>query len=133
MLIFAAPLNEKTSARYLATLSDETGAPVAGSTLQTATLSLFESNGHAVVNGWQAKNILNTNGWTFYETLQSVVIDGQTVTYNVAWQMTPADATIINDALKTEPHIAEVQLTWGSGKGLTHQFRLNVANLVTIT
>lgn len=133
-MMFVEPINERTSGRYLATLVDETGALVPGSALQSATLSLFATLTGAIVNGWTAKNILNANGWTFYESLQTTIVDGQTFTYNVAWVITPADGQVIDPALATEGHTAEVQVMWSAGaKGATHRFKLNVANLRTIT
>lgn len=134
-MLFTKALNERTSGRYVATLTDQDGALVGGATLEVATLSLFAVASGAIINGRNAVNILDpANGWTFYNTLQSTVIDGQTVTYNVGWQMTPADAAIIDDSLATEGHMAELRFVWGGGaRAKTHRFKLNVANLRTIS
>lgn len=133
-MLFTKALDEHTSGLYVATLADQDGALVGAAALETATLSLFAITSGAIINGRNAVNVLDpANGWTFYNTLQSIVIDGQTVTYNVAWQMTPADASIVDPSLATEGHMAEVRFTWGGGiKGKTHRFKLNVANFRTL-
>jgi hypothetical protein len=134
-MIFTKAINERTSGRYVATLVDQDGALVGASALSTARFSLFASVSHSIVNGRNNVDMLDpANGWTFYDSLQSAVIDGQTVTFNMAWNMAPADASILDDTLATEGHVAELQFTWAAGaKGKTHRFKLNVANFVTIS
>lgn len=132
--MFVFSINERTSGLYIATLADETGTPIVGSVIETATMSLFEANGGAIVNSWNVKDMLTSGVWTFYNALQSIVINGVTKTYNMAWLMASADAQIIANAVAVEPHIAEIKLTWGSGlKVCTHRFELDVVNFATIT
>lgn len=129
------PINKRTSGLYVGTFRDELLALVDPAILTTATLSLFAlQNGvPAYVNGWHAKDIKNVNGWTFYNTLQSIIVNGKTVTYNVAWEIAPADGQVLEPALRIEPHIAEVQLTWSGGtRGVTHAFTLPVNNMYSI-
>lgn len=133
-MLFTKALNELTSGRYVATLVDQDGALVGASSLDAATFSIIAAKTGAIVNGRDQVDMLDpANGWTFYDTLQSMVIDGQTWTYNVAWQSAPADASILDDSLATEVHVVELRLRWQSGaRGATHRFKLNVANLRTV-
>lgn len=119
--MLVVPISERTSGLYTATLKDEAGNVVPGSTLETLTLSLYESTGGAIVNGRKVQNVLNTN---------NVAIDSSG---GLTWQIQPADTEIVNNQLAVEPHIAEFQATWAGGtKGVTWKMELDVANLATI-
>jgi hypothetical protein len=123
-------VNEQSSARYTGTLKDENGTIVPASALTTLVLTLYDKVTGAVINGRNLQNVLNASGVTVYDTLQSGVDqDGNAISYNLLWAMSPADNAIVTDANATEVHIAVFQGTFGTGKALTHDLAITVRNL----
>ena len=107
---------EETSFLYHALLTEEDGFTLLpGSTLTSLVLTLYvvgAGGAQTIVNGRNAQNVLNANGVTLYDALQT---DAAGHEYNVLWEATPADTVILNDALKTEQHIALWAWTWDAG------------------
>lgn len=112
------PINERSSARYTATLTDETGAPIDGTALDTATLTLYDKLTGTAINSRTAQNVKNTNG-------VSISAQGALV-----WVLTPADNAILGSGA-IEEHVALFQVTWGGGsaKACPHAVTILVRNL----
>ncbi len=110
---------EATTARYLATLQDEAGTPIPGSSLATLTLTLYDRASGEIINGRNAQNVKNANGVTIGE-------DGALV-----WTMTPADTAILGSGTQ-EAHVALFAWTWGGGKTGRHEVTLLVTNLTKV-
>lgn len=129
---FSFPIDERESGSYLATLTDDLGAVLPGSSLLTLQLSLYVVNSAGVVvyiNDRNHENALNVNEVTVYDTLQTLS-DGRT--YNLRWRVQPADSAIIEAGLQFERHIGLFEWTWASGAG-KHEFVLVVKNLLAVT
>jgi hypothetical protein len=112
------PVNERTSARYTATLTDETGAGIDGAALDSATLTYYDALTLAVINSRSAQNVKNANGVTI-SALGALV-----------WVLAPADTAILGTAAM-EDHVALFTFTWGGGgaKACTHDVTVRVRNL----
>lgn len=113
-------VNEKTTARYTATLVDETDAVVPASSLSTLTLTLFDEAAGTIINSRNAQDVLNTNGVT-------VSAAGALV-----WTMDPADNAIVSAIKGLEAHRAMFAWTYGS-KGGKHEVRILVENLAKVS
>ena len=124
---------EQSSGVYRAIIVDESGALLPGSILSTLTLTLYavRSGGNIdYINSRNAQNVLNTNGVTVYDTLQTdTLFDSSTVQYNLKWIFTPQDTTLVRAQLQIERHIALFEWTWGSGKAGKQEMILAVKNL----
>lgn len=129
-------IQEQTSGAYRATITDEGGSMLPGSTLSTLKLTLYQvGSGGAItyINARNEQNVLNANGVTVYDALQvDTLSDGTTLSYNLKWIIAPADTTIINSALKVERHIALFEWTWPTGKAGKHEVILAVKNLTEV-
>lgn len=110
--------NEGSSALYTATLTDETGAVIDGTALDSLTLTVCNTATLAIVNSRAAQNVKNTNGVTV------------TALGALTWLMAPADMVILNPLLAYEGRTALLVATWASGtKQMTHTFTWTVRNL----
>lgn len=115
-------INEKTTARITATLRDDAGAVVPGSSLTTATLTLYDLATDTIINSRNAQDIRNANNVTIDES------------GNLSWVMGAADNPIVNSALNLETHIALFQFTWGTPtKALNTEVQLQVRNLARVS
>lgn len=121
---------EQTSARYLGTLTDETGTLVGPTILDSAALTLYDERTNAIINSRDAQDVLNANGVTIYNTLQTAS-DG--TTYNLVWLMDPADNMIVTSRLPFEAHIAVFDVRWSSTKRMVHEVRIRVENVGQIS
>lgn len=134
-MLYSKAVNERTSARYTATLRDEGGALVQAVQLTTLVLWLFDLDTGVIINnrgaaGGAGQNALNANDVAIYDTLQSGTDeDGNAITFNLLWTMKAADNPILDATNKTERHRAVLQGTWGTGKGFTHEFQVVVKNV----
>jgi hypothetical protein len=115
-------VNEKTSALYTATLKDETGALIDGTTLNSATITAYDVATGTAIGARTAQNCLNTNG----VAISSVGI--------LTWTMTPADNAIAGTAAM-EYKAATFTLGWGGAsiKSCTHEMTWVVNNLLKVT
>lgn len=111
------PVNELTTARYTASLVDETGAVVPASSLSALTLLLYDKATGTVLNGRNNQNVLNTNGVTVDEN------------GNLVWILSPPDNTIVTTTEPHEVHVAVFTGHWGAGKEVTHDIAITVRNL----
>ena len=105
---------ERTSPRYTAIIEDNDGDPVAGSSLTTLTLTLYNlSPDLAIINTRNKQNVLNAN---------NVTIDGVGA---LVWEMQQLDTLIVGTVIagQNEEHIGlfEGSHTGGS-KHFKHEF-----------
>jgi len=127
------PILEQASGVYRASITDEAGALLPGSTLATLTLTLYVIGAGGTItyiNSRDHQDVFNTNGVQVFDALQTdTFLDGSTVTYNLKWIVAPEDTTLVSDQLKVERHIALFEWTWGVGKKGKHEVVLGVKNL----
>ena len=115
-------VNEKVTAQYTADVQDHEGNAIAGSSLATLTLTLYDKDTGDIINSRNAQDVLNTNG---------VTVDGSG---NLTWIMDYDDNAIVTSTSKVEKHIALFQWTWDSGnKKGKHEVMLHVKNLTKVT
>jgi hypothetical protein len=122
-------ITEDTTPDYTAVLREKTqpngdlGAPIPGSVLDSLTLTFYQEYTRAIINGRNQQNVLQLNG-------VSVGEDGV-----LLWTMTREDTAILNDALRSEPHVAIFEYTFPGTNGTEyakHVVRFNVDNLVRV-
>ena len=117
MAVYLGEINEATTGRYTATLYDETGATIDGSTLTTLTLTLYDVKTGSFINSRNAQDVKNTNG---------VAI---TAAGALTWTIAKEDTVIVGRATR-ERHRALFVGTWESGvKKFTHAVEMDVINL----
>jgi hypothetical protein len=121
-------VNERTTARYLALVVDEHGDAIDLSAADSITLTAYDVASGAVLNARNAPNVKNDNDVSVYATAQTDTVDGETVTYNLAWDMQPADSAIVGPR-ELEQHAAMFAVTWASTKQARHEFTWLVRNL----
>lgn len=111
-------VKEKETGIYSFTLTDEAGVAVGGSTLTTATLTLYEPESGTIVNSRNAQSIINMN---------DVSIDEAGL---VTWSQRIADLTILDASRGTEVHRALFFFTWQDGlRGKPHEADFVIDNL----
>lgn len=122
-------ITEDTTPDYTAVLREKTqadgtaGDPIPGSVLDSLTLTLYQEYTRAIINSRNRQNVLQLNGVTVAE-------DG-----TLLWTMTREDTAIINDALRSEPHVALFEYTFPGANGTEyakHAVRFNVDNLTRV-
>lgn len=110
---------ERSSGRYTATLTDETGATV--STLTALVVWLRDVATGTVINSRSNQSLLNTNGGTFAAGV-------------FTWQMDPADHQLVGTSKVQELHEAVFLATWdGGAKARSWAVQWKVQNMVPIT
>lgn len=111
-------LKEKETGTYSFTLKDEAGDVVIAESLTSATLTLYEPNSGAIVNGRNAQSALNANNVT-------IGADGL-----VTWSIQLADVTILDATRGSEIHRALFFFSWAGGtKGKPHEVDLVLENV----
>jgi hypothetical protein len=111
------PVNELTSALWRATLKDQDGTAVPGSTLTDLRLTLYEKTSGTILNNRDNQNVLNQN---------QVTVDESGL---ITWQIMPADNAIVTTK-KLEIHVAVLTASWSSGtRKMVHQFEIDVTNI----
>jgi len=114
------PVNERTSAQYTATITDETGAVVPGSTLSAALLTFYDLKTKTIINSRNAQNVNQTNGVSISEAGV------------VTWVLTPADNPIVNvlSHQTQETHIGVFDFRWDAGASrVVHPFTVLVTDV----
>jgi hypothetical protein len=113
-------VNEETSARYSATLKDETGAAIGSGDVSAVELTVHDRAG-TIVNGLNATNILNANGGT---------LDAAGA---LTYTFTPADNQILICSVDTERHTVLLHFEWAAGsKAANHIFFVLVKNILKV-
>ncbi len=96
---------EKSTAVYKATLVDENGNPISGTSLTTLTLTLYNKADGSIINSRNAQDVLGKNNVT-------VGTDGV-----LTWTIQPEDNVIVapeGDVTENEQHVAEWCWTWST-------------------
>lgn len=109
-------IDEQESGSYIATVTDDLGALLPGSTLLSLQLTLYvirQDGTITFVNGRNHQNVLNVNNVTVTDVLQTLA-DGRT--YNLRWRIQPADTTLV-EVLPYERHLFLVEWSWNTGAG----------------
>lgn len=135
-LSYDIQLHEGNSARLIATLRDENGDAVAGSSLSTLTATLYRRLDGTRLNGRDNQSILNENGGAVYDTVQSLGTDpdtGDAITGNLLLALTASDL-VAATSLEAETLILEIRATWGSSpvKALAHRYRIKLIPLASV-
>jgi len=124
-------IDEEEGGSYLATILDDVGAMIPGSSLLTLVLTLYvirADGSTAIVNNRDHQNVLNQQNVTVYNTLQT--LPNATRTYNLRWKIQPEDTTL-QEALPFESHYALFEWSWDQGQG-KHEVVLTVRNLTMV-
>jgi hypothetical protein len=117
-----ATLNDGDSAVYIGTLRDEEGDAIPVTGLESLTLTVYDPTTGNIINTRNAQDVLDANNVSCYDTLQTIIIDGKTHTYNIRWLMQPAD-NVVQGANLTERRNAFFISVWSTGtKRATHPF-----------
>lgn len=112
--------NEHSIAKYTAVIKDESDVAIAAASLNTLTLTLYNSADKAIINSRNAQNVLNAN---------NVVVDSSG---NLTWTMQPADNAISGSG-EFETHVALFEYTWASStKRGSHEVTLKVRDITKI-
>ena len=109
-------IDEQESGSYIATVTDDLGALLPGSTLLSLQLTLYvirQDGTITFVNGRNHQNVLNVNNVTVTDVLQTLS-DGRT--YNLRWRIQPADTTLV-EVLPYERHLFLFEWSWNTGAG----------------
>lgn len=125
-------IKERTTPRYLATLVDEdevTMIPGSALTTLVGTLYAFVAGVPTIVNGRNKQNVLNMNGVTVYDTLQT---DAAGHTYNLLYRLSVADTTLLT-TLPFEKHTMLFEYTaYGGTLAGKHRVIFNIENLTLV-
>jgi len=116
-------LDEKTIAKYKATITDEDQAAIASSSLSTLTLTLYDVETGTIINSRNGQNILNAN---------NVIIDSDGL---LTWTIQAADNEIVGTRRRAgqyEKHVALFEYTWSS-KASKHELILEIRQLDKVT
>jgi hypothetical protein len=109
------PFREQDSAQLTMVFVDGDDVPIPGSSLTTATLTLYseDDDEYAIVNSRDHVDILGS-------------IDESGV---LTWDLASADMAIFDDELVTERHRALIEWTWGDAQRGSYEIRIVVKNL----
>lgn len=117
-------VNEKTTFLYTGTLVDENGVSLGPIDMSTLTVTLYDQDTGAIINGRNNQNALNANNFVLTANASG----------NLTWDSLPADSPIINLAKETEVHIALLQWTFATGtKAGRKEIAIRVVNLNLVT
>lgn len=118
-------VEERSTARYVVTLKDETGVVIPLSALTTLTLTLYDVYTNTVINSRNDQNVKNTNNVVYTEAGV------------LTWTLQPTDNVIVTSDVRTngyEDHIALFEYTWSSGsKAGKHELEIFVRQINKVT
>lgn len=100
---------ERSSGRLTCVLKDETGTPVPKASLISLTLTLYDQNTRAIVNGKRNANVLDQGGVTVGAT------DGL-----ITWAVSPFDTMLLTSGGANGTHVAIFTAKWGTS-GVTQR------------
>lgn len=116
---------ERVTAEITTTVTDESGDAIAGSSLTTLTLTLYNKSTGAVINSVSETNILNTG--------RGSVSEAGVLTLTLE----PEDMQVVDSELKAgniEHHVALIVWTWDSGGKRGHdELIIPVRNSLKVT
>jgi len=118
-------VDEGTSAKYTAGITDESEEYIALSDLTAITLTLYDYATGTIINSREDQDVKNTN---------DVVIS---ITGLLTWTMKPADNIIVTAAMHKnayEKHVALFEYTWDSGTNAgKHELEFEVRQINKVT
>jgi hypothetical protein len=120
----SSPIPESSSFTIAFTVQDEDGTAVAGSALDTCTLTLYNDRAGEVINSRTAVDILGANGGAITEAGAGT------------WQAVELDSPIEQGTLDEEDHTALIVWQWtpaGVQKTGRAIVRLRVVNIEKVT
>lgn len=110
-------LSERETATITAVLQDADGVAIASTSIDTATLTLYEKRSLAIINGREVSDILNTGGGT---------IDAEG---NLTLDLSEDDMAFMSGRA-IEIHVALIEFTYDNGdKKGKHLIEFQVENL----
>jgi hypothetical protein len=128
--VILARINEQTTAKFWATLQDEDGQIVPASALSSVLLTLYDAATRQRINNRDKQAVLNQNDVAVYDTLQHSTDEaGNPITYNLLWQLQPADNSIVRTSRAIELHAFEFVYQWGTGKQASYSGVVEVVNM----
>lgn len=120
--VIADHIPEKSTWRYTGILKDETGTAIAALSLSTLTLTLYNLDTLAIINGMNGINILNADRGTVDASGNLTVV------------LQPADNPILDTTKIDETHVMLLQWTYAGGaKAGRHEVEFRVRNLAQVT
>ena len=118
---FTTVVNEKSTAKYTATLKDEDDVIIPAANIVSLTLTLCEIPGATIINTRDDQDVLNTN---------NVTVDSSGI---LIWTMQEADNIIVNSALDVEVHKATFKMTFNTTGKATWDIDVSVRNLSKVS
>lgn len=97
------PINEHSSARMAFTLRTQDGEPIVPADLVAMTLTLYNRNDGAIINGRDQQDVHEQN---------NVSVDEQG---RLVWDMQPEDNVLLSRTSSTETHVALFMWEWPTG------------------
>lgn len=109
---------EGTTAIFSATIVDEQNVGIPGSMLTSLTLTYYDEETLAIINGRDYQNVLQQNNVTVSETGV------------VRWIMQVGDTQLVDNRKEVEHHIALFTWTWDGGMRVNKQeYRILIENI----
>jgi len=118
---FTTVVNEKSTAKYTATLKDEDGNIIPAANIVSLTLTLCEVPDGTIINSRNDQDVLNTN---------NVTVDSSGI---LIYTLQELDTIIVNPALATEIHRATFKMTFNTTGKATWDVEFTIRNLVKVT
>ena len=108
-------VTEDTSGRYFAKLIDEFGLGIPAASMNSVTLTLYDTASQTIINNRDAQNVLNLN---------QVTIDGEG---NLVWLWLPLDMPRLHDTRAPETHTGLWTVVWNGGNSqILHEISFRV-------
>ena len=118
MAIVGDPINERVTSFYTTTLTDQDGVVIPAANLTTLTLTFYNRDSLAIINGRNAQPVLNINNVTIHATSGLLT-----------WTMQPADNLIVDPTCAYEEHVLLFEWTLNNGNVGKHEASVLVKNL----
>lgn len=109
---------EQSSARYVGTLTDHTGAVISDGAVSAITATLVDASTGTAINSRSAQNVLNANGGTLSSGVFTLVLS--------------TSDTVAVGTQEMQPRRLTLKVTYSSGV-LTHEVHFFVRSLENIT
>lgn len=118
---FTTIVNEKSTAKYTATLKDEDDVIIPAANIVSLTLTLCEVADGTIINSRDDQDVLNTN---------NVTVDSSGI---LIYTIQELDNIIVNSALATEVHRATFKMTFNTTGKATWDIDISVRNLSKVS
>jgi len=118
---FTTVVNEKSTAKYTATLKDEDGVIIPAANIVSLTLTLCEVPDGTIINSRSDQDVLNTN---------NVTVDSSGI---LIYTLQELDTIIVNAALATEIHRATFKMTFNTTGKATWDVDFTIRNLAKVS